>query len=620
MSQIQQRSDSMSHVWRCESGVPIYPLTYDCTPRSLPVKLANERYRLVGGLGSGSFGSVMMAKVRRSALKIIKEEMSLSHDTLLEPIKESGKTSYDLVAIKILNRKLTNLQDYSKVKEVKFILSVTSHQNLVQVYDLFVDKASFKLHIVMEALDQNLYQLLKARKGSLFSSGTLKSILSQILAAIRHIHRCHFFHRDVKPENILVMPTVSFYGSKESVPPLMRKDSYVVKLADYGLARHISNTKPFTAYVSTRWYRSPEILLRNKSYSFPVDIWAFGCVAVEAATFTPLLPGQNELDQTWKVLELLGYPEKTSSDDLDLLVTPPLGGYWEDAQLLASNLGFCLPKLPGSTIHNVLPRKDIERSERHELYKVIQSCLLWDPKLRGIAEKLAQSSYFDCTVLRTEDAKLNKVRRDFQNSLTNLEVKFDNEESTKIPLPEVTSDTIFNDENKQEPSEVWQTKLKRLPHITMDMFRIFKQKSESSNDVQRSISTEEESVPSLEEEPYEEFQGRSEETGYFDLGINSSLKSRLSEALEFENTDGERLATTPIEKISPEDSAILREKHHLSNRNESQLPTVDISSYNNEHDIIKGSRNQNLIDTLSYSYDQNLNEYENSFYDWTTTQ
>ena len=52
-----------------------------------------------------------------------------------------------------------------------------------------------------------------------------------------------------------------------------------------------------TAYVSTRWYRSPEILLRQKWYSRPIDIWAFGAVAVETANFVPLFPGSNELDQ-----------------------------------------------------------------------------------------------------------------------------------------------------------------------------------------------------------------------------------------------------------------------------------------------------------------------------------
>ncbi len=53
-----------------------------------------------------------------------------------------------------------------------------------------------------------------------------------------------FRHRDLKPENILC-----------STPDL-------VKIADFGLAREIRSTPPYTDYVSTRWYRAPEVRAR----------------------------------------------------------------------------------------------------------------------------------------------------------------------------------------------------------------------------------------------------------------------------------------------------------------------------------------------------------------------
>ena len=67
------------------------------------------------------------------------------------------------------------------------------------------------------------------------------------------MHKHGFFHRDMKPENLLV-----------------KGDS--VKIADFGLAREIRSRPPFTDYVSTRWYRAPEILLRSTNYNSPVDI------------------------------------------------------------------------------------------------------------------------------------------------------------------------------------------------------------------------------------------------------------------------------------------------------------------------------------------------------------
>ncbi len=54
-----------------------------------------------------------------------------------------------------------------------------------------------------------------------------------------------------------------------------------VKLVDFGLAREIRSRPPFTDYVSTRWYRAPEILLKAPNYNSPADIFALGCIMAE---------------------------------------------------------------------------------------------------------------------------------------------------------------------------------------------------------------------------------------------------------------------------------------------------------------------------------------------------
>ena len=72
------------------------------------------------------------------------------------------------------------------------------------------------------------------------------------------MHKHGYFHRDMKPENLLV------------------NGPDMVKIADFGLAREIRSRPPYTDYVSTRWYRAPEVLLRSTTYSAPIDIWAVG--------------------------------------------------------------------------------------------------------------------------------------------------------------------------------------------------------------------------------------------------------------------------------------------------------------------------------------------------------
>jgi serine/threonine protein kinase len=91
------------------------------------------------------------------------------------------------------------------------------------------------------------------------------------------MHKHGFFHRDLKPENLLIKGDVC-------------------KIADFGLAREIRSRPPFTDYVSTRWYRAPEICLRSTAYNSPVDIFAMGCIMAEMYTGNPLAPGTNEND------------------------------------------------------------------------------------------------------------------------------------------------------------------------------------------------------------------------------------------------------------------------------------------------------------------------------------
>jgi len=74
------------------------------------------------------------------------------------------------------------------------------------------------------------------------------------------------------------------------------------------LAREIRSRPPYTDYVSTRWYRAPELLLRSVNYNSPVDIFALGCIMAELYLMRPLFPGISEVDQLYKVCAVLGTP------------------------------------------------------------------------------------------------------------------------------------------------------------------------------------------------------------------------------------------------------------------------------------------------------------------------
>ncbi|XP_072076947.1 cyclin-dependent kinase F-4-like [Arachis hypogaea] len=66
---------------------------------------------------------------------------------------------------------------------------------------------------------------------------------------------------------------------------------YTMVYSDFGLAREISSQSPYTEYVSTRWYRAPEVLLQSYLYSSKVDMWAMGAIMAELFSLRPLFPG-----------------------------------------------------------------------------------------------------------------------------------------------------------------------------------------------------------------------------------------------------------------------------------------------------------------------------------------
>lgn len=74
------------------------------------------------------------------------------------------------------------------------------------------------------------------------------------------------------------------------------------------MARGIHETDPVTSYVSTRWYRAPEILLASKTYGSPADLFALGCVYAEMHTGVPLFAGFDELDQLRQIFAVVGTP------------------------------------------------------------------------------------------------------------------------------------------------------------------------------------------------------------------------------------------------------------------------------------------------------------------------
>jgi cyclin-dependent kinase-like len=87
----------------------------------------------------------------------------------------------------------------------------------------------------------------------------------------------------------------------------LQSDIFVLKVCDLGQCRKIVDQgSNLTEYVSTRWYRAPELLVGSRSYDKSIDIWALGCMIPELISGSPLFPGNSNLEALAYVIKTLG--------------------------------------------------------------------------------------------------------------------------------------------------------------------------------------------------------------------------------------------------------------------------------------------------------------------------
>ncbi|KAM6475132.1 cyclin-dependent kinase-like 3 isoform 3-T6 [Liasis olivaceus] len=278
------------------------------------------------------------------------------------------------------------------------------HENLVNLIEVFRQKK--KIHLVFEFIDHTILDELQHYSHGL-DSRRLKRYLYQILRAIDYLHSNNVIHRDIKPENILVSQTG------------------ITKLCDFGFARTLAAPGDiYTDYVATRWYRAPELVLKDTTYGKPVDIWALGCMIIEMATGNPYLPSSSDLDLLHKIVTKVGN------------LTPHLQSIFIRSPVFS---GMVLPEVQ----HPKSARKKYPKLSVL-LADMVHACLQMDPADRISSADLLQHEYF------TRDGFVEKFLPELKSKLL---------QEAKLSFL-----SKFRDNNK----EVEQIKdEKRIVHINM---------------------------------------------------------------------------------------------------------------------------------------------------------
>ncbi len=233
-----------------------------------------EDFKTVKVLGRGSFGKVCL--VEYTPTKEIYAMKSLKKDVLIDQ---------DQIENTLLEKK---------------ILESLEHPFLVGL--VFCFQTEERLYFIMPYLNGGeLFQHL--RKFRIFDEEKVRFYGGQIALALEHLHTYGIIYRDLKPENILM------------------DDEGYLKLADFGMAKHLKGEEKAMSFCGTPEYLAPEIIT-GEGHNKSADWWSFGILIYEMLCGIPPFYNEN-LERMYELIKLaeLRFPKKIkiSTDAQDLI-------------------------------------------------------------------------------------------------------------------------------------------------------------------------------------------------------------------------------------------------------------------------------------------------------------
>lgn len=231
----------------------------------------DNRYRLKRLVGIGGMAMVFEAddllKKTTVAVKILKEEFAADEVSVQRFINES-----------------------------KAVLML-SHPNIVKIFDVSV-KGEYK-YIVMEYIDGITLKAYMQRKGMLSVKETIAYSI-QILRALEHAHLGGVVHRDIKPQNIMLLR------------------SGQIKVTDFGIAK-LPDAKTLTATdkaIGTVYYISPEQAAGEKGIDRRTDLYSVGVLMYEMITGKLPFDGENPVSIALKQISEEPKPPRELNPDI----------------------------------------------------------------------------------------------------------------------------------------------------------------------------------------------------------------------------------------------------------------------------------------------------------------
>ncbi|KOM55121.1 hypothetical protein LR48_Vigan10g101300 [Vigna angularis] len=240
-------------------------------------------------LGRGTFGHVFVGFNKESGEMCAMKEVTLFSDDAKS--KESAKQ-----LMQCSFEKLTPI-----LWQEIALLSRLRHSNIVQYYGS--ETVGDKLYIYLEYVaGGSIYKLLQ--EYGQFGELAIRSFTQQILSGLAYLHAKNTVHRDIKGANILV------------------DTNGRVKLADFGMAKHITGQSCPLSFKGSPYWMAPEVIKNSNGCNLAVDIWSLGCTVLEMATTKPPWSQYEGVAAMFKIgnsKELPAIPDHLSSEGKDFV-------------------------------------------------------------------------------------------------------------------------------------------------------------------------------------------------------------------------------------------------------------------------------------------------------------
>ena len=286
----------------------------------------NDRYQIIKSIGEGGMANVYLA-----------------YDTILDRN----------VAVKVLRGDLATDEKFvRRFQREALSASSLSHPNIVEVYDVGEDNGQY--YIVMEYIEGcQLKQLLKKR-GRLTLSEVI-DIMLQITDGLSVAHDAYIIHRDIKPQNIMIL------------------DSGLVKITDFGIAMAMNSTQltQTNSVMGSVHYLPPE-QANGKGSTLQSDIYSMGILMYELLTGELPYKGDNAVEIALKHLKEKipsvrdKYPEIPQSvENIIIKATAknPKNRY-ADARSMNEDLRTCLDDSRANEAKIVLPYPEFDEDRK----------------------------------------------------------------------------------------------------------------------------------------------------------------------------------------------------------------------------------------------------------------